>query len=242
METKFLKIFFCLLLIPIFWACKNEDKTQDDNKLSILKIEINHLYNNQALAFNTPYTTPAGDIFRIQNFKYYIHPIAVGNTNVSQKFYTLINPAINKNIITITFPGMVAFQQIRFAIGVDSLNNSRIDFTGDLNPNNDMAWDWNTGYKFLLLEGTYIGDTTQGPLVYHIGGNENYRIFTLNFSSEKTILKGRALTVKVNAHINNIFDNPNLVDLDINNNEMFGPYTSKIADNYSTDMFSVVND
>ena len=38
-----------------------------------------------------------------------------------------------------------------------------------------MAWTWEVGYKFVLLEGTLQRGDANDPLVYHVGFDENYR-------------------------------------------------------------------
>jgi hypothetical protein len=38
-----------------------------------------------------------------------------------------------------------------------------------------MAWTWDVGYKFVLLEGALVRDGQRSPIVYHVGFDENYR-------------------------------------------------------------------
>ena len=67
------------------------------------------------------------------------------------------------------------YQYIEFGIGVDAAANGTIEMQGDLDPNGRMAWTWDVGYKFVLLEGGLILNEIQYPLVYHVGFDENYK-------------------------------------------------------------------
>ena len=75
--------------------------------------------------------------------------------------------------------------QISFGIGVDKKANGTITISGDLDPNSRMAWNWQVGYKFLLLEGMLTIDNEQLPLVYHIGFDESYTELHFEITNEK---------------------------------------------------------
>jgi hypothetical protein len=67
------------------------------------------------------------------------------------------------------------YERIEFGIGVDAAANRSLQQRGDLDPNGRMAWNWEVGYKFVLLEGTLQRGNVSDPLVYHVGFDENYR-------------------------------------------------------------------
>jgi len=67
------------------------------------------------------------------------------------------------------------YERIEFGIGVDATANKSLKQRGDLDPNGRMAWNWEVGYKFVLLEGTLLRGDANDPLVYHVGFEENYR-------------------------------------------------------------------
>jgi hypothetical protein len=77
-------------------------------------------------------------------------------------------------------------KQLSFGIGVDPKANGTIMFSGDLDPNSRMAWNWQVGYKFLLLEGTLTLQDQQLPLVYHIGFDESYTELAFDISADIT--------------------------------------------------------
>ena len=68
------------------------------------------------------------------------------------------------------------YTRIELGIGVDAAANGSITVRGDLDPNGRMAWSWDVGYKFVLVEGSLLRGETRQPLVYHVGFDENYRV------------------------------------------------------------------
>lgn len=76
------------------------------------------------------------------------------------------------------------YKRIEFAIGVDPAANRSIESRGDLDPNGRMAWTWDVGYKFVLLEGAFLRDGARKPLVYHVGFDENYKRISTEFDAE----------------------------------------------------------
>jgi hypothetical protein len=76
------------------------------------------------------------------------------------------------------------YQRIEFGIGVDAAANNSLAQRGDLDPNGRMAWTWEVGYKFVLLEGTLVQGNTSVPLVYHVGFDENYKPVSIELPDE----------------------------------------------------------
>jgi len=84
----------------------------------------------------------------------------------------------NEGAFSITGIPKDTYKSIEFSFGIDSLHNRKMDQIGDLDPANGMAWDWNTGYRYLVMEGSYqliSGGVGTKPLVWHIGTASNYR-------------------------------------------------------------------
>ena len=68
------------------------------------------------------------------------------------------------------------YDTLYYAFGIDSAHNHTLDHEGDLDPSNGMAWNWNTGYRFLVMEGGYYGPLdSSDALIWHVGTDENYR-------------------------------------------------------------------
>ncbi len=89
------------------------------------------------------------------------------------------------------------YQRIEFGIGVDSAANRSIEPRGDLDPNGRMAWTWEVGYKFVLLEGTLASGGARMPLVYHVGFDENYRRLSFAFDTQRLRSRDASMAFRV---------------------------------------------
>lgn len=104
-----------------------------------------------------------------------------------------------------------AYERVEFGIGVDSAANNSFEALGDLDPNGRMAWGWEIGYKFVLVEGGLELAGGLVPLVYHVGFDENYtrRSVPLNASS----FDGDSATIDLCADLLTMFTGVETVDL-----------------------------
>jgi uncharacterized HAD superfamily protein len=241
-KSKLINLGIFLLL-----ACSRDQPIQPiQSTRSSFSIYLNHKVGNVPFALHKNYTTQGGDTFNVQKFKYYISNIQLTNaknsiTYIEDSSYHLID-AENNQAFQLKNVAYDTYAQLRFFIGVDSLHNHTISFLRDLNPNNEMAWTWNTGYKFMVVEGFYASNNQQGSLVYHIGNDINLKEIKfllpnggLQFSSESN----QVLTINVN--LGALFQNPNSFRLDTLNNVQGGASAQKIAENYALGMFSLAN-
>jgi hypothetical protein len=136
--------------------------------------------------------------------------------------------ASNPTLTIKDFPsGTYAY--FEYSFGVDSASNLSLDHRGDLDPTNGMAWDWNTGYRFLVMEGTYKKAGVSKNFLWHIGTNKNYR--TLRVPLQATNLQsGNQLTFKVN--VQKFFTGTHTLPVTAYNNLMFDvTETALAADN-----------
>lgn len=219
-----------------------------------LKLNFINLMNNSALQLqNTTYTNLSGNRFSIDKFQYYISNIKLKNTQTGQTFtepnsYHLLERKANTHIDEILIQNIPTgqYDQIEFAVGIDKVRNLSIDQVGDLDPSNNMAWDWKTGYKFLLLEGSIFPATGEKRgLVYHIGADENFRTVTFNLNNFPNINRmrlnmesGKTSNMNINVEVSTLFNSPNRIDIEQNRTVMFGGISDQVANNYAT-MFSI---
>lgn len=66
----------------------------------------------------------------------------------------------------LTIPDGLAFDEVRFLIGIDEKTNDAGIGSGDLDPAKGMYWAWQSGYINMKLEGKSDGT----GFTYHIGG------------------------------------------------------------------------
>ncbi|MDW7691009.1 MbnP family protein [Flammeovirgaceae bacterium SG7u.111] len=238
---SFLLILGALLSIS---SCSNNDEVPGEGMLTL---EIANLFDGDPLELDSKtYQNELGQEFSIQEFKFYLSNVklrnsATGAVYTEPESYHLVSRKDATHLFEIEIEEVTAgqYDQLEFSIGVDPTRNLSLDNIGDLDPSNNMAWDWNTGYKFLLLEGKYSpkdGSDDKG-LIFHVGSDANYRTVTLPISSgsdAKFELKGgQSNAIKLDIEVSEIFKNPTSVDFDTDNVVMFEGISGKVADNYS---------
>jgi len=148
------------------------------------------------------YKNPGGHgKFSIRDFQLFISNIVLNYPS------SLIKEVESYHIIR--FDGKTTFDEIiipeieinqlrklSLSIGIDPKANGTLLISGDLDPNSRMAWNWQVGYKFLLLEGTLSIQDEKIPLVYHIGFDESYTELTFDISN-KEISDGGVIDLKI---------------------------------------------
>jgi hypothetical protein len=144
---------------------------------------------------NQTYKNPGGSgHFSIRDFQLFISNIVLDSSSSRIKepeSYHLVRFDGNTSFDQIVIPkiDIQHLKQLSFGIGIDKSANGTIVISGDLDPNSRMAWNWQVGYKFLLLEGMLTINNEQLPLVYHIGFDESYT--ELNFNITDDIFSNR---------------------------------------------------
>lgn len=234
-------LLLLLLALPLLSACDDDD---DAVAQADVEVSFQNQMNGQPFVLNQTYTSPAGDAFEVEDLKYYISNVKLLNATgqvvyTEPESYHLINLGAGKTSFTMPKVPAGSYSQLQFSLGVDEARNHTIDQQGDLDPSTDMVWDWNTGYKFLLLEGTYTADTKSGGLVFHIGEDANYRTFTLPLQVPLDIRTSPYEQLQVQAELSALFQNPNLIDFDELNEAMGGEAARKIVQNYTEGFFTL---
>ena len=136
------------------------------------------------------YANPGGGgRFGVRDFQFFLSNIRLaGRTGayIEPDSYQLVRFDDAEGIYVVTLhdvpPG--DYDRIEFGIGVDPAANRSIEPRGDLDPNGRMAWTWDVGYKFVLLEGALVRDGVHTPLVYHVGFDENYKRVSTRFDAQ----------------------------------------------------------
>lgn len=128
-------------------------------------------------------------LYTVRDLQIFISNIQISNeseTIYEPESYHLVRFDGETNIFEIVIDKIELnkYENLSLGIGIDPEANGTIKFAGDLDPNSRMAWNWQVGYKFLLLEGTLSNSQEQIPLVYHIGFDESYT--RISFNLEKT--------------------------------------------------------
>lgn len=232
--------------LPLFLALTFTSCTENEEiDKGTLKIEFENLLNGEPLQFEGfRYNRDEVD-FNIAVLKYYISNIKFLDEEGQVIFtepesYHLLEETSTRKELTIEIPDLELqeISSIEFSIGIDPEKNLSLDNTGDLDPSNEMAWNWDTGYKFLLMEGEiFESDGNRKGMVYHIGGNENYKTIKKEVKAE--IKANTTTTVEIKAEVLSLFDAPHYININEVNVAMGGDNASKIAENYANNFFSI---
>lgn len=199
------------------------------------------------------YASPTGSgEFTVEDFKMYISNVVLrnsenGDVHVEKDSYHLVRFGSETDTFDFVLEGVDAskYDSIDFAIGVDPVRNLSIESLRDLNPNNQMAWNWDVGYKFVLLEGTFYpqNGVTPIPLVYHVGFSENYKELSFDLNEgERSSSAETNTTLTFEIEVMEMFRNPEDIDFNVLPSIKFDKSESKMfADNYA-DMIRLRNE
>jgi hypothetical protein len=248
---KKILLFSFLSILMLFTACKDAEPT---TATIYLTFEQNWAANPMSIEDELKVFSNSGvHVLELEKFKYYLSNVELKNTDTGEKIkekesYHLINVTDSTQTFKIVLEGVEenAYNAIQFSIGVDSLHNHSTDQVGDLDPvGNDMVWNWNTGYKFLMIEGkVYNVQGQQKPFVYHIGTDANYRTVTVPF--DEGIFPYfyadplKPLYINISADLSNIFHSPKRLEVFENNEVMGDPQkTAEVMDNFANGVFKV---
>lgn len=187
------RFVLALLLCAALTGCIKQEST-----LNHLVLHFHPYVGDKPLVLNdATYSNPGGEgQFRIRDFQFYLSNLRF-NTDISEHNVDMYEHKVEDSYhllrfdndsgtatVALEFEAVDIYSYVTFGVGVDAGANGSIRSVGDLDPNSRMAWSWDVGYKFILLEGTLENESGRQPLVYHVGFDENYREVTLPLKVE----------------------------------------------------------
>lgn len=243
-QTLF-SISILMSTLLIVSGCGSENDVDFNDSLTL---EFKAVANGQPLEFNsTNYSIASGNVISIDRMKFYLSNLQLINSETGEAFveqdgYHLVSLNDQEETYSFTIENLRSdfkFDKIKFAIGVDAERNASIDNVGDLDPTNDMAWNWNTGYKFFLMEGLFYPgvDQENKGLVLHIGLDRNFK--TLEFLTDNYIDIVGANTLHFTLDGLAPFNSPNEIDLTNKSAYMVDEDSDKIAENYANGLIKL---
>ena len=221
-----IKTINVLILLILLCSCSSEKN---------VTISFSTYVNGEELVYGKEYVSPNGDgTFSINDFKLYVSNLQLINNENSEKNYIendsyhLIKFQTNNSYsFTLNNISLNSYDKIKISIGIDEEANLSVKTPGDLDPTNQMAWNWTSGYKFLLLEGLYSPESSENeiPIVFHIGFSENKRDLVFDLTSNDEI--------HFVIEITELFKNPNNIDFKELPKVLFNKeHSALIASNY----------
>ena len=225
--------FLTPLLLALLTLASCDHEPPEEVRMSL---SVRYTLNGAPLSLGNPvHTSEDGLTYQIDDFKLYLSnfQLTSGTTTFAEpNSYHLISTS--QRFIDVDNIPLEALGTFQFSIGVDSAANASLDAPGDLNPSNDMAWNWNTGYKFLLLEGQIQTDSTPAPLVYHIGGNANYTTLSIPLNLDLDYVPSDFFDIELTLELGELFRNPNTITFGEANVVQFEPTAELVAENWQT--------
>jgi hypothetical protein len=232
-------------------ACESK-KEQPQPATGEVDIHVENVAGGSTLALNTPYTTAAGETFRVTELRYYLSNVkllrADGSSWAAPDSYYLIDQALTTSQ-HLELKGIPAgdYYKIQLTIGVDSARNVAGAQTGALDPVHGMFWDWNSGYIFLRLNGSSPQAPGNGGLFMDVAGfrrpYNTLRTVTLNLPGGSAaalhVRAEAAPNVHIKANVLKMFDGPSPIRFGQTSFVAGGADAMKLADNYAAGMFVI---
>jgi len=233
-SAKFRKEIIAPLLLALALGGCTKDTSPE--QLRTLTLMFEPTAGSEPFEFERRYVNAASDTFWVSAFQMYLSNFSVGTAQAETQLpdtYKLLNfRNRTASFASLSVPKSLPITHLSFHFGIDSVRNLSLDTVGDLDPSNNMAWNWKQGYKFLLLEGKCI--TTEGAergLVYHVGGAGAYKKIGLG---ERTPLPD---TVRIKVDVLSFFNGRHQISLSAHNSVMSGEIAEKVAENLQNGAF-----
>lgn len=213
-------------------ACRFSQPTQ-------LTLRFHPFVGEEVLRLNqVRFANPGGGgSFKVRDFRFFlsnIRMVAEATEFVEPESYHLVRFDSEDGVHKIVIENVprADYRRIEFGIGVDPAANRSLTAVGDLDVNGRMAWSWDIGYKFVLVEGGLVVGDTQFPLVYHIGFDENYKQLSIDLPERLT--EGREVTLDFRIDLMRMFNGKQVVDMLALPSVKFERADAKLlADNYA---------
>lgn len=215
-----------------------------------VNLEFDHLVGTQALQLGTQtYTNAHGDDFTVSTFKYYVSNIALkkadGSKTVIPESYLLVNAAdASSTLQTLENVPAGDYTGIELMIGVDEARNFAGAQTGALDPAKGMFWSWNSGYIFLMFEGTSSkSNQASNQLFFHVGGAQSpvnaIRKLNLDFPATLRVRNNTEPDVHFFVDVSSLFKGTTTIDFSTISAFHGGANGLLVADNYAAGLFKV---
>lgn len=221
-------LFILLSAFLVYSSCDKEEENGD----STLHLEFDFQYENNNFIINQVYTYPLDYSFKIEKLQLYISEVKLidqdGGSHDLSKIIFVDSDSDENGITTIIPEGN--YTSITFSIGVpQSMNGTQdpdfeaalYDPDHPLSLSNAMYWTWNTGYRFVLLDGRINTNPTEDEefetlLSIHTGKDYSFRTKTLNLNY--SAIKDNAGSIMMTFNVEEFLAGENdIIDIAVDN-------------------------
>lgn len=239
--TKFFSVLMALAMMATFAACDKDHKHEEEGD-GMLDFHFEYKVGTQAFSLGQTYTIGGtAVVFDVANF--YIGGIVLKDdegkeTSIDGK-YLLVKPTEAHYEVAEIKKGH--YHNVNFFIGVDATANGQTteDFTS--RPADDplaiqnpaMHWNWNSGYRFVRIDGKVDTDgdgTPETNMSFHLGTNALLR--NLAFTAHSDLVKDHN-EVEFTFDLAKLFEGVDLKTEYSTHTSNNRPLADKVADNLS---------
>lgn len=164
---------FCLLSFFLLFACPAFSQNEGKQLLFNFTLEGKTLELGKKY-----YSSKLKDSLSIDVFRFYISDLQFidnenNTTNLRHK-YILLDLDNPTSLSVNPKETALAYNQVKFKLGIDSLTNVSGAMGGDLDPMHGMYWTWQSGYINFKLEGTADKCPARNhAFQFHLGGYQS---------------------------------------------------------------------
>jgi len=229
---KIIKSLLVFLPFLLFSCQEAKEKT------STLELEFIHKAGSEDFEYNRIYQNEAGNEFSLRLWRTYVSDIQLiksdGEVYSIPESYHLIEPVQNSRFsLNLDEIPSGNYKSIQFYIGIAGEENLSGEIVGDLDPSNNMAWNWTVGYKFIRMDGEFEDlSGNRGGVVVHIGTEANLKSQVFEFT-EVMNMTGQSNKLSFEMDLLEAFKNPNTINFNTLSDYQFNEEANLIAENYA---------
>lgn len=188
--TSVLLVAFAALLSTSFTSCKKDDHDDDHSHEGTghLHVYFQNKMGSMDLMYGHTHELADGRKYNFSAVQYYVSNLRLKKDDGSDyNVEGIYEISIGDNLLELDLEDIPAghYHGIKFNVGIDSVTNHgdpSVYAAGHplASQNPSMHWSWNSGYRFLLLEGevdTLATPSSSSPeygtFALHLGGDAN---------------------------------------------------------------------
>jgi hypothetical protein len=244
-----------LLVCGITTSCKQKSDSPFPNESTLATTGMLNVFiipkgeQGQAVRLGTPFIRANGDTIALNRLDFYLSNLRFQDSLSKMVWaendsYHLLQTTNKDDTLRFEVKNMKpgVYTTLTMGFGVDNAHNKSLDQRGDLSPSNGMAWDWITGYRYLVMEGRFGTATTRGPLIWHIGSDPNFLLQKHKIAPVLSLKAGETSTLVLEMNLSKMASEPNtLSPLSNFNIIMFDPDTTALlTKNINQSTFRVI--
>jgi hypothetical protein len=242
-----------LAILMVFTSC---DKNEDGDPIipdgvidsSTVSLNFDFVYGDENFEENKVYDYSLGYHVKFEKLRLYVSNVRLISKEgevVNGPEIIFVNAFADSNVVTFKVP-VGDYDSVAFSIGVPpELNGTDnpdfdaalYDTDHPLSLTNGMYWTWNSGYRFILMDGRMNRNPMEDGIFetlvsLHTGKDYSFRSTKIN--QEFNVTKDQTVNLKLRFDVSGFIDNPNdVIDLVVDN-QTHGenaPLANRVSDN-----------